>query len=618
MATVPGQLRKLFRRTMCSPAENTCLPGRKGVQCLYQSERYIVENQYGVYLFYGENRFERDVHMSKKGLYRQFQTSLLSMLVVLLLAIFGCYWITIHQENRQTQDKVETAMHETTKRLNTETQRIIGVGTALSNSKDIYRFMAGDRETRLELRDSIRFLLTSCLNTNDSISYAYLVAHDQSHMTAYPDVHQDVNAQTANAIYLKYFTQSQQIGSPFRGAKCLPYIRYNGQLYYAVMTPVYPSPSQTSDTEYLGALIFLCAADQLEASFFGEDDVNILVSCGEEVLVCSDEGMLQRWQDSQREEMHAQQVQNIAWTVWARNGENGNRTASYRTIGILYALCATAVFSILMLILYRKIVDPIRELEKQAIAVSTGDATAITCRSGLTELDSLGQSLNRMLDAQRTMSDEVLRLKTDTYESRILFLQSQINPHFLYNIFEMLRGMASAGMLAELREAASCSAAIYRYCCRSNPEVSLREEFECIRQYARLIGLCYRDAYQCVLEQESGVENVTVPRMLLQPLVENAVLHGFIDNRRKAGVVFIRARNLDGQLELSVSDDGGGLTREQMELLNEKHFQLGGQKEKPIGLNNVLRRLYLIYENAVSVRFEKSEHGGLTIRILFP
>lgn len=555
--------------------------------------------------------------MTKRSLFSQFRTSLISMLLVLLLTIVGCYWMVISQWNQQNQAKVDTALKETVDRLTRETERMSGIGTAISNSTDIYRFMAGSRETRMELRDSIRFLLTTGLNMDDNISHAYLITHDHSHMTAYPDLRQDASAQIANAIYQQYFMQSPQLSAPFRGVRILPHIRHGRQLYYAVMTPIYPSPSQTADTEYLGALVLLCKVDELDDILHERTGVSTLISCGEEVLACSDENLLRLWQGGQHEALRSQNLRNIAWTVWVGGSEDGAQVASFRKICFIFALCATAVFSLLMLILYQKVVDPIRELEKQSIAVSTADADAITCRSNLLELDSLAQSLNRMLHSQREMAGEVLRLKTDTYESRILFLQSQINPHFLYNNFEMLRGMAGSGMMQELREATSSSAAIYRYCCRSSPEVRLQEEFQCMEQYARLIRLCYRSAYRCMLEYESSTADVVVPRMLLQPLVENAVLHGFIDHHRKTGTVYVQAVQQEERLELTVSDDGGGLTDERLRQLNENQGLSAESKASHIGIQNVARRLHLLYGDAVSLHFSRSESGGLTIRILF-
>ena len=539
------------------------------------------------------------------------------MLLVLLLTVVGCYWMVISQWNQQNQAKVDAALKETVDQLMRETERMSGIATAISNSTDIYRFMAGSRETRMELRDSIRFLLTTGLNMDDNISHAYLITHDQSHMTAYPDLRQDTSAPMANAIYQQHFMHSPQVSAPFRGVRILPCIRHGSQLFYAVMTPIYPSPSQTADTEYLGALVLLCKVDELDDLLYGRTGASTLISCGSEVLACSDEAIRRQWQEGSRDGLRFEALRSIDWTVWAGGNEDGAQAASFRKICILFALCATAVFSLLMLILYQKVVDPIRELERQSIAVSTLDADAITCPSSLLELDSLAQSLNRMLHSQREMAAEVLRLKTDTYESRILFLQSQINPHFLYNIFEMLRGMAGSGMMQELREATSCSAAIYRYCCRSSPEVRLQEELKCIEQYARLIGLCYRSAYRCVLMHDESTADVVVPRMLLQPLVENAVLHGFIDHQRKTGTVYVRSVQLGQKLQLTVSDDGGGLTEEKMQQLNVNQGMLAESKASHIGIYNVARRLHLLYGDAVSIHFSRSEQGGLGIRILF-
>lgn len=555
--------------------------------------------------------------MSKKSLYRQFLTSLFSMLLVLLLTIVGCYRIVVNQRNQQNQSQVETALKETADRLMRETERMISVGTAISSSADIYRFMSGSPQVRMELRDSIRFLLTACLNTNPNISHAYLITHDQSTMTAYPDIRQDASAQVAKEIYLNHLMDSPQVSQPFRGVQILPYIPSRAQLFYAVMTPIYPSASQTADTEYLGALVLVCKVDQLNDILDTQQDVSILLSCGDKVLNVSDETLRETWLAGERDGLYSQRVRNIDWTVWVCGSENSARVPGFQMMCMLFALCATAVFCLLMLILYQKIVDPIRELEKQSIAVSTAEAADITYRSGLMELDSLAQSLDRMLHSQRKMADEVLRLKTDMYESRILFLQSQINPHFLYNNFEMLRGMAASGMMQELRDATSCSAAIYRYCCRSSPEVRLQEEFHCAQQYAKIIGLCYRGAYQCVMELGENTEDITVPRMLLQPLVENSVLHGFIDHQHKTGTVRIRAIHLSDRLELSVSDDGGGLPEELMQRLNEDQGLNAGGREGRIGIRNVMRRLHLLYGSEVSTHFSQNEHGGLTIRILF-
>lgn len=555
--------------------------------------------------------------MTKKSLYRQFLTSLFSMLLVLLLTIVGCYRIVVNHWNRQNLVQVETALNETANQLTREIERISNIGTAISSSTDIYRFMSGTPVKRMENLNSIRFLLTTCLNTNENISHAYLITHDQSVITAYPDVRQDVSAQTAKEIYLQHFLHSPDINVPFRGVRILPYITSKDMLFYAVMTPVYPSPSQTSDTEYLGVLVLMCKVERLRDMLNPSQDVSILLSFGNTCLNASDENIRSAWLSGERDGMHTQNVRNTDWIVWVCGNEDNARIASFQKMCLLFALCTTAVFCMLIFILYRKVITPIRELERQSIAVSTAEAANITYRSHLLELDSLACSIDRMLHSQRKMADEVLRLKTDMYESRILFLQSQINPHFLYNNFEMLRGMAGRGMMQEVLEATSCSAAIYRYCCRSSPEVSLQEEFGCIEQYAHLIMLCYRGAYQCSVTLDENTNDVTVPRMLLQPLVENSVLHGFIDHHRKQGTVYIRAHRHADKLELIVEDDGGGLADELIRQLNEEHAMSLQGKASRIGIQNVTRRLHLLYGETVSINFSRSGYGGLAIRILF-
>ena len=553
----------------------------------------------------------------KRSLLRQFQISLLSMLLILILLIVGCYRFVVDQRSAQIARGTETDMRETAERLSREVRNITYAYSSIGNNTDVYRFMTGSAGTRVELRDGIRFMLTACLNMNSSIDYAYLIMRDGAHMTVYPDTRPAPDSQTAGAVYRECFMNGGKTPEPFRGVKVLPYITCMEHTFYAVMIPVYPSTNQIADTEFLGELILLCGTEGLTGYFAGAGETDTLIVYGDDVVAGTSVRTENLWRQGVRDGMLSVPVQGVDWTVWTRAAEASPENARFRMICLAYALCVTVVFSFLMLILYKKVVGPIRDLERQTVAVASGSMQAIDSRSDVRELDSLAGSVNTMLDAQRRMSDEVRRLEADAYESRILFLQAQINPHFLYNNFEMIRGMACAGMTEEIRETASCSAAVYRYCCRPGQAVRLRDEFACVQQYSRIISLCYRDAYRCEPEMDEDAGDYAVPRMLLQPLAENAVLHGFIDCRRKQGVISIAARLTPEGLRLTVEDNGGGMPEETLRQLNDEEMTESGGGNGRIGARNVLRRLRLMYGDSVKTHFETREEGGSRVTILF-
>ncbi len=243
------------------------------------------------------------------------------------------------------------------------------------------------------------------------------------------------------------------------------------------------------------------------------------------------------------------------------------------------------------------------------------------------ELSYIAEGLNEMLDQQRLMTRENLRSKDRIYrtelaqkQSEIAALTHQVNPHFLYNTLDCMRGMASAGGMGDLEEIISAMAYIFRYATRARPYVSIEEEMQSIARYMTIVRIRHGGRIEAVLDVEDSAGELRIPKMLLQPIVENAVLHGLEAVSRK-GLLQITVRREEGYLRLTVRDNGLGIDEAGLSRLRSGLYgSCDDAKERfdHIGLANIHRRIRLLYGEECGLTVESQEGMGteVTIRIL--
>lgn len=284
-------------------------------------------------------------------------------------------------------------------------------------------------------------------------------------------------------------------------------------------------------------------------------------------------------------------------------------------LSILIGSSAIVLLGLLMMVLYRSIVGPIIALAKQMDTLDAEKGGILNVSHGRHELNRLTDSMNSLLRRIHQLNEEMISVRLHAYEEHITFLQAQINPHFLYNSFETIRGMASQGDAAAIREMASCMAAIYRYCCKGESLVELQQELECLQRYLRILHLRYGKQYTIRVEAAPETLEYPVPRMILQPLVENAIFHGFINAGRREGQVDITAVVEGSELLLCVTDNGVGLSEEQLAQYNHPAAEHDDGTHSHIGITNVKRRIQLIYGDQGNMQFATVPGGGLCISI---
>ncbi|HML49303.1 MAG TPA: histidine kinase, partial [Clostridia bacterium] len=287
-------------------------------------------------------------------------------------------------------------------------------------------------------------------------------------------------------------------------------------------------------------------------------------------------------------------------------------------VSAMFAAMTVLVLGFLAWQIHRGIIGPILGIVRQVGRVERNPSRIENPKEACVEFSRLTQGINDMLVRVQSLSDHVMAAQINYLHARIMFLQAQINPHLLYNNLECIRGMAAAGDGESVREMVSCMAALYRYCIRPDDEATLEDELLCVEQYAQIIRLRYGGGYTFSMEVEESLRTCHMPCMTLQPIVENAVSHGFVHAGRRTGHVRVRAEQAGGLLHIWVQDNGAGMPQAQLDAFNAWTPAPQSKNGAHVGIENVRSRLHLIYGSAAGLHFKPAEEGGLSVLFTLP
>lgn len=272
---------------------------------------------------------------------------------------------------------------------------------------------------------------------------------------------------------------------------------------------------------------------------------------------------------------------------------------------------------------FRALHRPLRELVSAFRKVELGQRSVEIGYRGNDEFQYLYRQFNRMTDRLQTLVFEVYEHGLRTKQAELKQLQSQINPHFLYNSMFLLYRMVKADDRDNALQLAEHMGEYFRYITRkTESEVPFRQEWDHVMRYAEIQALRFSGRMSLIAPDELPEEaaRVPVPQLILQPIVENAFEHA-IERKLSGGEVAIGARIEDGRLVVEVADNGPGLSDEDIERLRTE-LSMAEETVSVTGIVNVHRRLQLKYGPEAGLRIERAGEGeeasGLRFSLMIP
>lgn len=229
----------------------------------------------------------------------------------------------------------------------------------------------------------------------------------------------------------------------------------------------------------------------------------------------------------------------------------------------------------------------------------------------LDPLHHLERNTDQMVLTINELMEDRYKDRLAIAESQMESLQAQIKPHFLYNTLDIIKWMILDNKDADAVWMVNALSKYLRQSINKGPAIiPLREELELSRNYVQIMQKRFDNRFQAHFEIEEGVEECWIPKLSLQPLLENALLHGVLYSEKPDKMLYIRAWQADGMLNLEVEDNGKGMTEEQCTALEEGH--------SGYGFSNVLRRLELFAKGNSQCHIFSREGVGTCISIQIP
>ena len=287
----------------------------------------------------------------------------------------------------------------------------------------------------------------------------------------------------------------------------------------------------------------------------------------------------------------------------------------------------------LLWIISRNVVNPIRSFMKflrQKQINSKHQHQARLQLSGYHEITVMADRFNEMLDEIDQLTDEVVSSKTRLIalglmkkQAELAYLKQQVNPHFLYNMLESLMGMASETGADEILEVVTALGKMLRYSIKGREHVSLGEELAIAKAYLMLQQFRFDGRFDVHIDVPEQLLGCRVIKMILQPILENAITHG-LEGRLEKGNLWLEGRTtLEGDLVLRVKDDGVGIGESMLEeicreLHAEEDFLERAGSQEHVGIVNVHNRLRTIYGKTYGLTIASASGAGTEVLLRIP
>jgi|GEM_PF-3181022 len=269
----------------------------------------------------------------------------------------------------------------------------------------------------------------------------------------------------------------------------------------------------------------------------------------------------------------------------------------------------------------RKITLPLEQLQRLMRRAESGEFNLRFQTKARDEIFHLGNSFNQMLIQIKILIDRTYVAEIRQRDAQFSALQSQISPHFLFNTLETIRMTAETeGNLETVRMITSLGK-LLKVNIKQQRWVTLQQELDYVQHYLYLQSVRLNYPPQIVIDCEKSLENISVHALMIQPLVENSILHGLRPVPR-SGFIKVEAKSIevDSIIEITVADDGAGIPPERLEQLqhNLQSSHMHSDQEDSIGIINVQRRIQLSYGKEFGLRIHSVEGAGTSVICRIP
>ncbi|SFL00456.1 two-component system, sensor histidine kinase YesM [Paenibacillus sp. 1_12] len=580
------------------------------------------------------------------------QISLLILIALIMMILLqSMYSVLFNSLTRERAAKyAEGLMGQVALNVDTIAKSVERDSITISYSKYVQELLVSDNIIRnADLKDFVSEIFTNARSSNQNI-YSIVLLNNKDRQIS-DSLH--YNNDILKSLGKMYNFQS----SEFKKAVFSSIVRDSSDAfyYYSYISPIFSSLDMTGGYSKIGSCIFLLDTRELEKLVNTAELTNnslFLILDSENRVIVSNKGLKAGdfyeeifWQEGisstvkdeilyegQKSIVQYKKIESTDWKVIsvipiAELTSDMKPIVSFGIwLGIIMIVLLTVIGSGFIYNTTRPVMLIVRFLSqigerniKQRLRISSKNEVGI-----------IATNINQMLDKVEAMTSKIVEDQTSLYEAKLSkkqaelsALQSQINPHFLYNTLNCLSNIGLAYNVMEVVSISSAMSRIFRYSIKGEDMVSIKDEMSCIKDYLLIMDIRYNGKFETVIHiEESILENKTL-KMVLQPIVENAMYHG-LEMKNGEGRLLIQGFiSESGYLQMDIEDNGVGMNEEQLsELLksirDDENMELFGTDKQSIGLGNINKRIKLQFGPEYGLDIVSEAFVGTKVTIRLP
>lgn len=285
---------------------------------------------------------------------------------------------------------------------------------------------------------------------------------------------------------------------------------------------------------------------------------------------------------------------------------------------IIYTVVIALLILLIIFMIIKRTMAPLHKLEKKMSYVAEGDFSQYVEISGNGEIQELAKAYNQMLDDINHYVDSIIEIQKQKRQAEIHALQMQINPHYIYNTLTSIKWLIMQGDTVKSTKAIDAFIKLLRSTISKSDEyISVEEEIENLKNYMYINEIRYGEKIKTeFFISINEPDQLMIPKMILQPFIENAFFHGFPEGQN--GEIFVCVREKTEKLIVEIIDNGVGMDERQVNELENGKSSRKSEHFTGIGINNIRDRLKLIYENQYELKIKSSLGEGTTVKVVLP
>ena len=312
-------------------------------------------------------------------------------------------------------------------------------------------------------------------------------------------------------------------------------------------------------------------------------------------------------------------LENAPWYVVARASthEIEQPLAKLYTTIIIVVLLIAGTSMFLAILFSRTISSPIRRLTRVMKRFSEGDLDIRSDMHSTNEVGQLSASFNDMVQNINILIQKNLSETLSKQQAELKSLRMQVNPHFIYNTLETINWMARSKEVPDIGEVAKSLGDLLRKTISGSDFITIESEMGAVRNYMTIQQYRYGDMLHATMEVAPEIHPLLIPKMILQPIIENAIMHG-MENAASGLEIWIAGRLEAGDIMISIRDNGVGIENDRLQQIMNEEYDFDEDQHTHIGIRNVDTRLKMHYGEKYGLHIVSEPGVGTEVILRLP